>query len=281
MLKVDESVLRHVTQGFHIPPKPEILNMIQALANDKNANLQDIGDCIAEDVGLSAAVLKTLNSPFYGMARSITDVRQAAMFLGVDSIKNLVATYEIRKAMSGDASISLERFWDNATEVANVMGFIGKQVNSNVPVENLHAAGLFHDCGLPAMAMRFPDYVEVLQQSNEDHRVSLIELEEARYQCNHAVVGYYIASSWGLPRELCQLILQHHETDALSGKISSEFQWMYSTLKAADNLVEKVRRFTSARDWQFVGDSVLGAMGISSLEYSDMEDDYIAMSEGS
>lgn len=280
MFAVDESVLEHVVSGFHIPPKPEILEQIQALMRDEDVSPTAIGECVSRDVGLSAAVLKTLNSPFYGMARTITDVRQATMLLGINSISTLVASYEIKKAMSGDACISLERFWDNANEVANVMVFIGKRCNPNIPLENLHAAGLFHDCGLPAMAMRFPDYVDTLREANEHEEKSLIELEEERYSCNHAVIGYYIASSWGLPEDLCELILQHHAIDALKHTGSHEFIWMYSTLKASDNMVEQVRRFKQAADWRHVGDDVLRAMGITSLDYSDIEEDYCELVGG-
>lgn len=274
MIKLDESVIKHVESGFHIPPKPEILNTIQDIANDPEGSISDIGDCVASDVGLSSAVLKTLNSPFYGMSRTISDVRQATMMLGIESIKALVASYEIRRAFTGDSCISLERFWDSAAEIANAMVFIGKRVNSNIPLENLHVTGLFHDCGLPAMSIKFPDYVDTLRQANEQPNLLLTELEEERYHCNHAVIGYYIASSWGLPKELCSVILQHHAMDALSGKVSSEFLWMYSCLKAAENLVEQTRRFKPTADWIRVGDQVLAAMGLSDLDYSDIEEDY-------
>lgn len=281
MFKVSEDVIRHVIKGFHIPPKPEILNVIQALVDDENSSFEAIGECLSDDVGLSSAVLKTLNSPFYGMANTITDVKQAVMLLGIDSIKSLVASYEIRRAFQGDACISLERFWDNASDVANAMTFIGKRVNPNIPLEDLHAAGLFHDCGLPAMALKYPDYVDTLREANDSSNMSLVELEEARYNCNHAVIGYYIASSWGLPKALCNVILQHHETDALQSNVGHNFLWMYSCLKAADNLVEKNRRFKATRDWTLVEKDVLSAMGMTSLDYSDVEDDFLALNEES
>ncbi len=278
MLKVSEDVIRHVIKGVHIPPKPEILNVIQALIDDENSSLEAVGDCLCDDVGLSAGVLKTLNSPFYGMANTITDVKQAVMLLGINSIKSLVASYEIRRAFQGDSCISLERFWDNASDVANAMVFVGKRVNPNIPLEDLHVAGLFHDCGLPAMAIQYPDYVDTLIESNDNTTMSLVEIEEARYKCNHAVIGYYIASSWGLPKPLCNVILQHHELDVLQSKVGHNFLWMYSCLKAADNLVEKTRRFKTARDWPFVEKDVLSSMGMTSLDYSDAEDDFLALS---
>ena len=51
---------------------------------------------------------------------------------------------------------------------------------------------------------------------------------------------------------------------------------MYGCLKAADNLVEEARRFQSTRDWPLVEESVLPSMGMTDLDYNDIQDDYIA-----
>lgn len=59
--------------------------------------------------------------------------------------------------------------------------------------------GLFHDAGIPAMAMNYDDYINVLAESNRDYHVSLIEREERSYKTNHAVVGYFLSTPCNLP----------------------------------------------------------------------------------
>ncbi|GAA3928481.1 HDOD domain-containing protein [Litoribacillus peritrichatus] len=276
-MQINENVIEHVIQGFHIPPKPAVLEEIQLLAKSQNADPSEIACCVASDVGLSAAILKTLNSPFYGMARSISDVKQATVMLGINSVMNLVAAYEIRKSMDGKACISFERFWDHSANIANAMVFIGKRVNPTIPLEDLHIAGLFHDCGLPAMAMKFDDYVEVLKTANERHEISLVDLEENSYRTNHTVVGYYIATSWGLPKELCNLVLRHHETSLLHKASSLDADnrlcWMFAVLKIAENISENARNGVDTRDWAFVKDDIYTFLGINEDEYKNMEED--------
>ncbi|QKQ25000.1 HDOD domain-containing protein [Candidatus Reidiella endopervernicosa] len=228
---------------------------------------------MASDVGLSAAILKTINSPYYGLSRMISDIQQAVMLLGTRSVANLVATHEIRHAMNQKSCISHERFWDEATDVAKTMVYIGKKTDQKVQFEELYAVGLFHDCGIPAMANRFDDYKSLLIEANEKHDATISELEEERYNTNHAVVGYFIANSWDLPRGLCELILRHHEEDALDQSSDEAFVTMYSILKMAENIVERTRRFHSNSEWLWVKDGVLEALGLTSLDYSDLEDD--------
>lgn len=276
-MKLEESVIEQVVQGFHIPPKPEILERVQTLIQTPNIDPAEVGRCIATDVGLSASILKTLNSPFYGMARTITDVTKATILLGANSVLNLVAAIKIREAMQGDSCISLERFWDSASDISNAMTYIGKKAKLTIPPEHLHIVGLFHDCGLPAMAIKYDNYVDTLKEADENHEQSLTQIENKHYNSNHAVIGYYIASSWGLPKELCNVIRQHHDPKALEHKVSPEFRAVYACLKLACNMLEKLRRFKDTRDWPIVEESVLSSLGMTDLDYQDLSEDIADM----
>ena len=273
----EENIFEQTTQGFLIPTKPEILEKVQTLAQTPNVDPALVGQCVATDVGLSATILKTLNSPFYGMARKITDVTQATILLGTNSVLNLVAAIKIKEAMQGKSCISLERFWDSANEIANAMTYIGKKTKLGIPPENLHIIGLFHDCGLPAMAIKHSNYVDILKEADENHELSITQIEDKHYNTNHAVIGYYIASSWGLPKELCNVIRQHHDPDALNHKVSPEFRAAYSCLKMACNILEQLRRFRDTRDWPSVEKTVLSSMGITDLDYQDLAEDITEM----
>ncbi len=77
MIKLKPSIAQNMAQGFHIPAKPEILSKLHAVINSDNPSLADVAAIVATDVGLSSAILKTINPPFYGMARAISDIDQA------------------------------------------------------------------------------------------------------------------------------------------------------------------------------------------------------------
>lgn len=273
MISIDPSVAEVMTQGFHIPPRPETLVRLQAIRSSDDPSLAAMGNVVAEDVGLSSAILKTVNSPFYGLARSISNIQQAVSLLGMESVNSLATSVELKRALTGEACISLERFWDNATDVANAMVYIGSRLKENFSLESLYTVGLFHDCGIPAMAIRYPDYRLTLIDANDSTEQTLTEIEDARYGTSHSIVGYYIASSWNLPDPICELILQHHESDYLENITGKNDQLIYAILKMAENIVDRTRRFRDAHDWQNLNNRVLNTLGLSTLEYSDIEED--------
>ncbi|WP_428606113.1 HDOD domain-containing protein [Sedimenticola sp.] len=273
MIDLDPSVAAILTQGFHIPPKPETLIRLKDISHSEDPSLTDVARVVASDVGLSSAILKTVNSPFYGLARSISNIQQAVSLLGMESVNSLATSVELKRALTGDACISLERFWDNATDVANSMVYIGNRLEGNFSPETLYTAGLFHDCGIPAMAIRFGSYRQTLIDANDSMEQNLTDIEDEKYDTNHSIVGYFIANSWHLPKTLCELILQHHEHDFLDHITGKSDQLVYAILKMAENIVDRTRRFREAQGWQKIQNRVLSTIGISVLEYSDIEED--------
>jgi HD-like signal output (HDOD) protein len=196
------------------------------------------------------------------------------MFLGLDSITTLVTSFLIKQAFKQDkCCISLERFWDTASDIATAATLIGSKLKSKVPTENLHMLGLFHDSGIPAMAMNYDDYIKVLTESNRDYHVSLIDREEAKYSTNHAVVGYFLANSWYLPKSICQMILRHHDHAYLKETEEGIEQLTFATLKMAENLVHVNKRFIASPDWPYIKDDVLNALNLDEDDYQDIKED--------
>lgn len=278
MFNLDDKKMASVISSFQIPVKPQILTDMQLLLDDVEPDMDSIAVLISNDVGLSSAILKIINSPFYGMNRKISEIKQAVMMLGLKTINGLVTALLLKSSFQGDACISLERFWDDSLDVANAMAFIGNKVKNEIPVDMLFTIGLFQNCGIPLLALKFDDYKEILIEANCSG-VNSIELEEKKYQTNHAVLGYYVASSWNLPKELCLLILQHHEVDYLSDIVGNKEQLAFAALKAAENLVERVKRHNVSPDWEGIKEAALEVLGITSIDYDDLEDDFAELFE--
>lgn len=268
-----DSIQAVVEQGFIIPPKPDVLDQIQRIIGSDEPSMTELSDAICEDVGLSAAVLKTINSPMYGMSRTISDMKQATFLLGADSIRMIVGGMIIREHFTEESCISMERFWDTATETTHAMVYICDNLQDKVPQEDLYAVGLFHDCGVPALAIKYQDYVQVLMEANDNQELQLIDIEEQHYQTNHAIIGFYIASSWGLPPNICQLILRHHDLTLLDDdNIPYNDLLTFAVFKAAENIVTRVRRGLDSDDWPHIKDKVMETLGIDSTTYGDMQD---------
>lgn len=278
MISIDESKAEELLKSFSIPPKPASLAAIHKECNKTEPSIESISAIVSEDVSLAANVLKAINSPVYGFSRTITDINQSIMFLGIKSIKTLVECFALKKSFSGNATISLECFWDGSVSVAQlslqIMNYL--DLKNEIPPEDLYASALFQDCGIPPMAMRYDDYKEIYELGTMSQNKNLFELEESHYKTNHTVVGYYVAKSWHMPENLCNYILNHHDDRFLaSNTFDSTAKQIFSLLKVAYNIYKVHKDSNEEVEWNQLSESILNYLRLSEVDYHDLENEMI------
>ncbi|MEN8178356.1 MAG: HDOD domain-containing protein [Pseudomonadota bacterium] len=271
MIDIQDLNIESLTEEYHIPPKPEILTKLHGLMKNEPPDIRSIADLIAEDVGLSAEVLKTINSAFFGMRGQVSDIRQAAILLGPPGVANLVSALELRRSMTQDVCISLQRFWDCAADVARGCVLIGHHLDLRIPSEDLYTTGLFHDCGIVIMAAKHPEYMQVLIEVNSDYEHSMPQIEGNYYETDHTRMGYLITKEWGLPEVICQAILQNHERDIWTSCHDGQLKRIVAVLKLAENMADRHRRQCENPDWPHHRDSVLRMLDIDDAECKVLE----------
>jgi HD-like signal output (HDOD) protein len=268
MLDINDSVLADINRGFFVPAQPKLLLKLQQLMTVEEPDLNNIASTISQDVSVSATVLKTINSPVYGLSRSVSDIHKSVRYIGLDGVVSLVTNILIKRSFKqADCNIALEEFWDNATNIANTCVEIGNSLKQAVSRDTLFSLGLFHDCGIPAMAMKYDNYNKVYKLSHDKMALSLIEIEEQHYHVNHAIIGYYVASSWRLPKEICQLILSHHDRNFLREENSRIQKFYFSILKMAENIVYYRKNGKNSADWPNMCNAIFRQLDINNDDY--------------
>ncbi|MCB5162681.1 HDOD domain-containing protein [Marinomonas algarum] len=273
--QLNEDQLKRILQGISIPPQPQILvdlHMEQAMPDPDMARISEI---ISQDVSLSAAVLKLVNSAFFNLPKKITSIQQAVVFLGPKSVTNLVNGLAVKSELSDDAIQSLHGFWDTATDIAAISSSLASQLNFKYHNE-CYALGLFHNAGIPLMMKRFERYQDVLQQGYNDTAFNLTDIENQAFKTNHSVVGYYLAKSWGLPKTSCAVIAKHHRIDYLfTHRIPGDgiTLTMAAILKIAEHIAgtyHHIGRADEDHEWQKVGHYVLDHLELSEYDFEGL-----------
>jgi HD-like signal output (HDOD) protein len=271
MLHVDQKIIEDIERGFSIPAQPKLLKELQTLIAQEEPELNLIGKLISQDVATSSTVLKTINSPVYGLSRTVSNIPKAVRYIGLEGITTLVTCSLLKKTFDQkDCSIALKEFWSNSTDVANVCVQIGNQLKQAISKDILFSLGLFHDCGIPIMAIKHPEYHKTFTRALKFPTHSITTIEDATYKANHATIGYYVATSWRLPKDICQLILAHHERDFLDNPFSRILKFYFSILKMAENIVHQKRYQKDTTDWTFLKKKVLSLLVLTESEYSDI-----------
>ncbi len=156
--------IQQALQGITIPPQPQIMVDLQFEQYMPDPDLETIAKLISQDPGLSGALLKLVNSPHFGLSNKIGSIQRAVNLLGSRSIINLINAQSIKGEMSDETIVTLNRFWDTAQDVAMTCLTLAKRTGIQA-ADEAYTLGLFHDCGVPLMLKRFPNYMDVLEEA--------------------------------------------------------------------------------------------------------------------
>jgi HD-like signal output (HDOD) protein len=211
-INTDQAVKELVAKGIKIPPQPKVLLELQRKLASDNYDVRSLARIIAADPGISAMLFKVARSPLFGRGKKFDALDQVIMVVGVKQTFNLVQAMALSTAVSDSARKAFDVFWTRAQEVAQISALIaGDRVSiCNVFPDQAYMAGIFHECGVPVLMLRFPDYCKSLQLANASCWPNLAE-EDARFNVDHCSVGYIVARHWNLPDFVCNAIQYHHD----------------------------------------------------------------------
>jgi HD-like signal output (HDOD) protein len=257
-----------------IPPRPSVLDSLMALRDDNDINLQKIGQVIATDVALSAAILKAANSPAIQCERKISSVSQAINLLGVKNVVSLISGLVLRSRLSGDSPASIEHFWERAMQITMISAALCEHIG--ISPEESPSYALFHGCGIALMLMRYPHYERTLQliEMASDDRISKVEHE--LHGTSHTVVGYLVARAWNMPENFSQAILLQHDPDVFNTAaqlpISLDERVTIAITRAATNVWRTLIPGNVDAGWAGRQQAVLALLGLDSTDFEDWRD---------
>lgn len=247
-----------------IPPCPAILTRFMDEAGKDEPDFNRLAAIIGSDVGISAGLIKTANSPYFGMRQRVRSVNEALTVLGLKASSRAVAGIILRNSFPNVPN--LERFWDASARIARLSGWLAQQLRiRGLMAEDAYTYGLFRDCGIPVLLRRFPGYEKVLAAANADATRSFTAVEDAGIPTNHAMVGCILAQSWWLPEEICLAIRNQHDLTALESAGSDLpmlSRRLIATAQLAEHIVQRQLGLSLTQEWQKLGAACLQILDI-------------------
>jgi len=198
-------------KGVNVTSLPGVYLRLSEVVSDPRSSAADVGRIIAEDPGLTARLLKLVNSAMYGFPSRIETVSHAISIVGTAQLQDLaLATSVVRLFASMPANVvSMESFWRHSVAcgvAARALASRRREAN----VERYFVAGLLHDIGRPIMYLKVPDQSRAALEAALEARRPLFEAEQKVFGFDHAHVGHALLELWKLPPSLREAVLHHH-----------------------------------------------------------------------
>jgi HD-like signal output (HDOD) protein/CheY-like chemotaxis protein len=214
MLIPNEELRGLIVQLKTIPSQPKVYLEIMEELKKPAPSIGDVGGIVSRDVSMSAKILQLVNSAFFGLPQTVIDPAQAAVLLGLDTVRDLVLTVGIFSQFDPTRlkRLSLSDIWDHSQRTGGLAKAIAQSIQANKrQVNDAFIAGLVHDVGKLILADNLPQkYLEVNQRAIYENRECVL-LERQAFGATHAQVGAYLFGLWGLAQPVVNAVASHHD----------------------------------------------------------------------
>jgi HD-like signal output (HDOD) protein len=264
-----EALERLAKQGVKIPPQPRVLVELQQLLVSDDYEMRSVARVIGQDPGIVALLFRLVRSPAFSRGKKVDSLEQILMVVGIKQVFNLVQAAALSATISDKTRRAFEVFWNRAHEIAQMAAIIAEDLVSvcNVFPDQAYLAGIFHECGVPVLMLRFPRYCAALQLDNATCWPNLAE-EDVKFNVDHCSVGYLVARHWGLPDFVCDAIRYHHELpDERIGATSS----LIAIIQLAAHFYHMLHHVDDPL-WGKIGLRVLSELGFGPEDEKDYYD---------
>lgn len=275
MLLTPDDEASAIVSSFGIPPCPEVLIQVLREMRQDDPDVVKVGNLISGDVSLAAAVLKTVNSPFFGLQNKAKSIDQALKLMGLRNVKEITTGIMLRDALPVGNAAVLDNFWDTSAAIAQSAALLARPV-AKLDRDDAYTFALFRDAGVPLMARRFDNYDQLFLERLAVAD-SVTALERETFGTDHTMIGGHLARSWYLTDDIAQAIRLHHDYAALrSGTTPKAVQRHVALALVAETIHSRLGRQRDSDEWARGGDF---ARDVLEIEDSDL-DEHADMVEG-
>ncbi|MDX2479753.1 MAG: GGDEF domain-containing protein [Desulfuromusa sp.] len=197
-----------------LPSPPAIVVQILNTVQKEDAALNKLADIISADPALTGKMLQIANSGFYAFKNEVTSIDRALSVLGTNVIKNIALSFVIATDLREDkqSGFDFDAYWRHSVTSAVAAELLTQQLNQKN--DDIFVTALLHDIGMLVIFMdKRNDYSELLQKSSISN-LSLFDLEQDLYGCNHQQIGSALINKWGLPESISEPIYYHHNPES-------------------------------------------------------------------
>ena len=207
--KIDPNEL--IRDDVKLPSLPTMYVQISEAINRPNSSASDIAKVISKDTGLSARLLKIVNSTFYGFPSKIDTLSRAVAIVGTRQLSTLALGMNIISVFRKIPSdlIHMRSFWEHSLSCgicARIIGSYKKILNT----ERVFVAGLLHDIGRLILYSYVPIQARnaLIKARQDDDLLHNSEHEILGF--DHSMIGGLLLKKWKLPVSLENSVKYHH-----------------------------------------------------------------------
>jgi len=204
-----------------LPSRPQLFHDLLAELDDPKGALQPVVVRIQSDLALTAQLLKLVNSGYFSLAETVTEVDKAVRLVGIDTVRLLVLHASILAQFAGQGEIGplLEQVSAHGLKNAALARRIAIHEGFEaMAADEIACANLLSHLGTILLAANYHGAYREAIALVEDDGLAIDQAEHRLFQADHGQLGAYLLGLWGFSDAIVEAVAYHHRP-AASGSL--------------------------------------------------------------
>ncbi len=242
-MKSAEELVEHCSSLVSLP---EVYLQVKTVIDDPESTMADLSAAISLDPGMTAVVLKLVNSAFYGMPRKVETISRAVGILGMQPLHDLVLAVSVTKTFSGLSQqvMNMNIFWANSF----FSGLAARELARKcflVDSERMFVEGLLRDLGHLLLYQHLPEKAEEAMKISASTGEPIHTTEQKIIGFDYTQVGKSLVDAWQLPINLGEAIRHQNKPSG-----TPDYQFEAALLNIASALTEGFQSPNGEGNWK-------------------------------
>ncbi len=239
---VSDDNLMNFASTIEIPACPLVIVEMTRAQNQDSPDIRVIAKLAEKDPAMTAALLKTVNSPFFGLRTRMLSVQQAVTFLGMRNVINIVTAIALKNASADVHGEGVRCFWDRASVTAAFAADLANRI-IGLARDEVYIHVLFRDAAIPLMIAHRVKSGQLSKSTLSDKNLYMAQVDVEQRSIDHAILGSHFTKKWLLPDNTQQSVRLHLNIEMfLGGEARKDVPKWVSLQIAMGYLAEHIMR---------------------------------------
>lgn len=243
---------------------PTVANVLRVVSRPESS-IDSIVSAVRSDHAIALKIIKIANSSAYIRGEPVCSVKDAVVRIGTESIRQAVMNIGIIEQFCSPTvvpGLSIGQFWEHAIGVAILAAEIARHTRVINPDEAF-TMGLLHDIGRILLADAIPEQYGKTVACATELSLPLEYVEKRMLLSTHADVAQDIFTHWGLPQNLIEPIVNHHQSMANIRSGNPRFTQSVAVIGLANRIAHAMRLGCSGNQAFYPTEDFFGALSIA------------------
>lgn len=276
-----EEVFRLIESSNALPKLPKTTQQIFRLLSTPNTmSIEDLAERVEQDRDLTEKVLEYLNSDYFHLRRDIPNIKDALVFLGLESVRNFLIFFIAQKFFqqedTGKSKVfNMKQYWRHVLATSIAAEIISEKLGKEDRYR-LFFIGLNHDIGILVMNACLPEELDQITTKVMNGVHQIVAEKVVMNGITHDQIGSWICERWHFSPEVSRVIRYHH-TPYLCHEDLHTLEIMFLADSIGTDYYEKLLNVHRNIP---INKKVLSSLGISSREVEQIGEKLLERVEG-